>query len=264
MNEKIGKRIELLIYEKGFSSVGRFATYLDENHPQNSLSEDTIRGLIRGKGFRNSTLKNVAVGLGLPIECLTTTVLPLVDAYLFGEVAEEKESRANILDKGEEQVKELTWIKRLYDTDCRMYPSNEADMANKYGFKISTLAELSLYFPLCNLHIVFDIMNRICGQVEGYETYILEKYAWLYNEIPDMPAKRYADYAAVMMRLSTKQNLSEQEKADLLKMKEYASSGNLAGDYKQYRDITKRYYELFNNPIINDILKARLPEIYKY
>ena len=264
MNEKLGKRLELLIYAKGFSSPGKFAAYLNKNYPGNSLSEDTIRGLIRGKGFQNNTLKNVAVGLDIPMECLMTPVLPLVDAYLFGEVAEEKQNCIDLAGKGECQVKELTWIKRLYDTDCRMYPSNESDMANKYGFKISTLAELSIYFPLCNLHIISDVMNRICGQVEGYETYILEKYAWMYDEIPDIPAKRYADYAATMLRVSAKQNLCDKEKMQLQEMKEYAASGSLEDDYEQYRDLTRRVYELFNNPIMNDIFKARLPEIYRY
>lgn len=262
MHEKLGKRLELLMYEKGVGSPGRFAAYLKEQHPIHSVSEDTIRGLINGKGFQNYTLESIAIGLGLPIECLIIPDLPLVDAYLFGEVLEEKETGVDTGTERDYCIKELTWIKKLYDIDCRMYPSTEADLSNKCGFQISTLAELSIYFPLCNMRVLADVMCRLCGQIEGYEIYMLEKYAWIYNTIPDIPAKRFADYQVKKLRLSAKKMLSEDEKKCMQEIMIYEDSEESESDYQQYREIAYKYYELFSNIIVNDILKARVPEIY--
>ena len=42
----------------------------------------------------------------------------------------------------------------------------------------------------------------------------------------------------------------------------YEDSEESESDYQQYREIAYKFYELFSNIIVNDILKARLPEIY--
>ena len=123
---------------------------------------------------------------------------------------------------------------------------------------------MSIYLLLCDLSVLADILYRIFGQVSGYECYILEKYSWLYKEIPDIPAKKYADYQATMLRLSRKQHLTQCEKNELEAMKEYQKSKEYEKGYEQYGDIVRRTRELFNNLIINDILKARLPEVYDF
>ena len=56
MEEKVSKRVELLIYDKGFSSIRQFAEYLKREHIEYSLSENTISNFINGKGFQNNTL----------------------------------------------------------------------------------------------------------------------------------------------------------------------------------------------------------------
>lgn len=265
MEEKVSKRVELLIYDKGFSSIRQFAEYLKREHSEYSLSEDTISNFINGKGFQNNTLVSIAKGLDLPVDCLTAEYLPLVDGYLFDEVAYEKElNDKNKRTRKECEINNLETVKRYYDIDKRTYPGEIGDIYHKYEFRISTLAELSIYLPLCDLSVLADILYRIFGQVSGYECYILEKYSWLYKEIPDIPAKKYADYQAIMLRLSRKQHFTQCEKNELEAMKEYQKSKEYEKGYEQYGDIVRRTRELFNNPIINDILKARLPEVYDF
>lgn len=112
------------------------------------------------------------------------------------------------------------------------------------------------------MRILADVMCRLCGQIEGYEIYMLEKYAWIYNTIPDISAKRFADYRVKKLRLSAKEILSEEEKKCMQEIMIYENSEESESDYQQYREIVYKYYELFSNTIVNDILKARLPEIY--
>lgn len=258
MNDKIGKRIELMIFDKGFLSVKKFAEYLKEKNPTSYVSEDTILNLIKGKGFQNNTLVSIADGLGIPVDCLTTENMPLVDEYLFNEVAARKEDlKNNINDHDEKNVTSLEIIRMLYDVEKRIYPREMGDMCNRYGFKITTLAEMSIYFPLFSMCNVMEVMYRILGEVVNYENYILEQYAWLYGTIPDIPAKKFADYQVEMLKLKSK---GEEDKYIKLFYK-YKESKVLQEGYLQYKDIVKRSHELYHNDIMNDIYKAKLPEL---
>lgn len=42
MNDTIRKRVELLIFDKGYPSIRKFAEYMKECYIQNGVSEDTI------------------------------------------------------------------------------------------------------------------------------------------------------------------------------------------------------------------------------
>lgn len=53
---QLEKRVELLIFDKGFPSIRKFAEYMKECYPQNYVSEDTISNVIKGKGVQNNTL----------------------------------------------------------------------------------------------------------------------------------------------------------------------------------------------------------------
>lgn len=263
MNEKVGKRVELLIFDKGFSSIRKFAEYLKENNYECYVTEDTIYNLIKGKGFQNNTLVCISKGLGVPIDCLTAENMPLVDNYLFNEVASvKKEMESDIKLFEERGINNLQTVRRLYDIDKRVYPNQIGELYNRYGFEITTLAEMSIYFPLCQLRDVIEVIFRIRGEVENYESYIFGQYAWLYGTIPDIPAKKFADCQAIKLRLSNKQNLNGDEEKLLKCMTEYEESELWKEGYLQYKSIINRAYELYKNGIINDIFKARIPELY--
>ena len=256
MNEKIGKRIELLIFDMGFLSVKKFAEYLKDKNPVSYVSEDTILNLIKGKGFQNNTLVSIAGGLGVPLDCLTAENMPLVDGYLFNEVAIRKEELKNDINSvhDEEKITNLEIVRMLYDVDKRIYPG---EICDRYGFKITTIAEMSIYFPLFSMRNVMEVMYRILGEVVNYENYILEQYAWLYSTIPDIPAKKFADYQVEILNVKSK---GEEDKY-LKFFYEYKDSEVLQEGYLQYKDIVKRTYELYHNDIMNDIFNAKLPEL---
>lgn len=142
MSKKTGKRIELLIFEKGFPSIRQFARYIKENNPQNYISEDTISNLTKRKSTSTHTLQCIAQALDLPLPCLTSENLPLVDDYLFGEVADRKDN-AN-----KTKINDLDIIKDLYTTCKSIYPDNIQNEFYESRRKITTLAEISIYFPL--------------------------------------------------------------------------------------------------------------------
>ena len=91
MQSIIGKRIELLIFEKGFPSIRSFANYMEEILPYECVSKDTITNAIKGNEVRKGTLFSIAKSLDLPVECLTDEKLILIDDYLKEEVEPLKE-----------------------------------------------------------------------------------------------------------------------------------------------------------------------------
>lgn len=263
MNKKIGRRVELLIFEKGFPSIRKFVKYLREKEPENCVSEDTISNVIKGKGFQNNTLISVAKGLNVPVDCLMAENIPLVDEYLFTQVAAIKEETKNDKELWEDgDINNLESVRMLYAINKCIYPNEIGELYNKYGFEIMTLAELSIYFPLCRMSDIMEVMFRIRGQIRRYEMYIYEQYAWLYRTIPDIPAKKYADYQAVMLRLSNKRNLNSAENELLNAMREYKNSELWNEGFLQYKNIIEKTYKLYETDIVEDIYKGRLPELY--
>ena len=262
MSEKTGKRIELLIFEKGFPSIRQFARYIKEKDPESYISEDTISNLIKGKSTNTNTLQCIAHALDLPLPCLTSENLSLVDDYLFKEVADEKNKYYELIKNDKTKINNLDIVKNLYTTYKSIYPDNIQNETYESRRKITTLAEISIYFPLFNMHYFIDIIGRISGQIESYENYILDQYQWLYERIPDSPAKRFADCQVITLKLSNKQNLSKSEQTLLDSMEKYAQSQDYLNGYKQYCNIIKKLKKLYNNDIIIETLCNRFPEIY--
>lgn len=263
MNEKAVKRIELLIFEKGFSSVRSFSEYVKERDPQNYVSEDTISNVIKGKGFYNDTLVVIAKGLGVPVDCLTAEKIPLVDEYLFEEVLPIKEEWDNgIKDNREKGINNLETVRRLYDTSRRICPDEIGGISSQKEYKITTLSEFCIYYPLCRESDVAEVIYRICGQIEGSEDYLLKQFAWLYSTIPDSPAKKIADCQAVIQRLSHKTYLDEEEERSLESMENYKNSESWKKGFMDYRNIISKKKKLYENHLFQVIFRAEMPELY--
>lgn len=261
--EKIGKRIELLIFEKGFSTIRSFAKYLAEEYPTYRVSEDTLYNIVKGEKMRNETLECIAKGLGLPQECLMVNDIKFVDDYLFDEVLPVKEKmqpKGNGIN--DRAINNLLTVKWLMDLSNCFYPARVCSFSEKYEYHITTLAELSMYFPLCRMEYLMDVISRIRGQVENYESYILDKYEWLYTTIPEIPAKAYVDCTVLELRFHNNLALTEEEKRLLDKIQQIKQTEEYWSGYKQYTEIIDKTYDLYRNDVMQSIVSSRLPEVY--
>ncbi|MCR4933576.1 MAG: helix-turn-helix transcriptional regulator [Lachnospiraceae bacterium] len=63
----------------------------------------------------------------------------------------------------------------------------------KYG-KIYSLPQFMIILPLVNPNDIREAIYRVGGDIIGNEEYIVQQLSWCYEEIPDSPEKRYADY----------------------------------------------------------------------
>ena len=261
---KCGERIELLIFDKGFTSIRKFANYMKEKIPCDYISEDTIINVIKGKEARKATFQVIAEALDLPVDILLDEKIVFVDEYLKNEVRPQKEEcerRPN--EYGDGSVNELRTVKYLYDLSQRFYPTGISGwFGNERKYHITTLAELSVYLPLIKIYILADVMSRIDGAIDGFENYVLNQYERLYEEIPDIPAKRYADNCIITLRLKGKASLNTEEKKMYEQLESYWNSDEYKSDYAQYHSIVRRNYDLQNNDIVRSVLETQFPEIY--
>lgn len=264
MDNVIGKRVELLIFEKGFPSVRKFAEYLKEFDPENYVSEDTISNVIKGKGLQNSTIVTIAKGLGISVDCLTADNIPLLDDYLAYEVRPLKEKKCKEYRNFEgEQINNLEWIKRLYDISKRIYPTDIGDIYSEYEYQITTLAEFIIYFPLCRIQDVMEVIFRIRGSINNYESYFFEQFRRLYATIPNIPAKKYADFQVIEMRLEHRVNLNENQIRLKEMLIEFKQSELYKVAYRQYSDIVDKTDKYYRARQTKDILCMQIPEIYQ-
>lgn len=262
---QISERIELLIFDKGFTSIRSFANYMKEKMPYDYVSEDTISNLVKGKDARNLTIQAIAQGLDLPMEVLLEDKIILVDEYLKNEVrARKEEYEKGIIGSDDIYFNELRTVKYLFGLSRRFYPAEISRiLGNEPNYHITTLAELSVYFPLIKMYVLSDVLSRIDGAIDGYETYILKQYEWLYNEIPDIPARRYADNCVKSLRLKVKNTLDESEKQSQKQLEQYWLSDEYESDYEQYHNIVQRHYDLHHNDIMRGIMEINFSEVYK-
>ena len=112
------------------------------------------------------------------------------------------------------------------------------------------------------MNYLTDVVSRIGGQIDGYEDYILEQSECLYESIPSIPAKRFADNYLMSFRLDSKEKLSDTEKKISEQLKQYWKSEEYRSDYRQYRDLTQRSYDLYRNDIMQSIIEAKFPDLY--
>ena len=258
------KRIELLIFAKGFTSIHQFSTYLKEKYPTTYVTVDTIFNLIKGKPYRHSTIENIANGLDLPIECLTASSIPLLDDYLLYEVADIKNefssqhnanSNFSLLD----HLASWDTCLELYDISKLIYPYNPMHLSTKTNFKITTLAEFCIYLPLCNPLIVIDSIYRIGGQIESLERYILNQFNYIHRHIPDSPAKHFADCEVLLLRLNNKDILSKDERQKLNSLNQYRKSKAWDIAYDCYNEDMLKMYSFYRNDIA-DLFYTKFPE----
>ena len=235
MNKKIGNRVRKLIYAKGFSSIRKFADYLERVEPENYVTEDTIFNVIKGKNMRNDTLKVIADGLGVSMDCLTSDDVPIAEDYLMYEVEAEENTEEHC---EEHRMRMRRIYNNLYDISRRFYPADVGDIYLDNHYRITTLAEFGIYLPLLEMWDVMEVISRIGGCVKGFEIYTLEQYRWLYRRIPDSPAKRYADYQANSIRLANKKNLNDQEKKMKLELEQFENSESFEAGEKHYLEVT--------------------------
>lgn len=235
------KRVELLIYAKGFSSIRQYVEYISQNYPKYCISEDTISNIIKGKGFRIATLELLAKGLGVPLGCLIRERLPEVDGYLFGEVASYIEEWGRCW---ENENHDLEAVRILYEMDMINYTGQ-----SKY--KITTLPELLIYMPLGKMSDLFEAVCRIGGNIENNGQYILNQFNWFYKTIPDSLAKRYADYLLESHRLSD----PEDEEAEQALLCDYGFDDDKLYNaaYMEYQEHIDRIRTLFSNDLIREI-----------
>lgn len=228
------------------------------------MSEDTIANAIKGRELRERTLLSIAESLELPLECLTKERLFFVDDYLKREVEPVKMAVDSGTNEKRDGVKDgIKTVKYLYDLSNRIYPS---DISEEFelgrGYHITTMPELFIYLPLCKMHCLTDVVSRIGGQIDGYEGYILKQSECLYESIPSIPAKRFADNYLMSFRLDSKEKLSDAEKEISEQLKQYWKSEEYGSDYRQYRDLAQRSYDLYRNDIMQSIIEAKFPDLY--
>lgn len=93
----------------------------------------------------------------------------------------------------EEEAKEYTetalMVQQLF------YPESMSLEHYEYA-PIKTLLQFLIYLPLVDEEDLWDAIRRIEGYPFEREGYVLNLLQWLYREIPDSEAKRYADYQA--------------------------------------------------------------------
>lgn len=73
--------------------------------------------------------------------------------------------------------------------------------------KITSLMEFLLYLPLMDEYWICDTLNRIGGEVIHREDYICDLLDKMVDDIPESPAKRYADKQADLIDKKRKNNL---------------------------------------------------------
>lgn len=66
-------------------------------------------------------------------------------------------------------------------------------------YPITTLMEFLIYFPLMDKMYLTEALRRIDGDIFGNENYVLYHLKRIYDDIPNSPAKHYADYEAHKM-----------------------------------------------------------------
>ena len=260
MKKRLGKRIELLIFSKGFDSRRSFAKYMAENKPEICVGSQTISNVIEGKNTQIDTIKAIAECLELPLEVLINENLVLIDDFLKNEI------EPIMMEKGEDlSAREyaIETVKYLYDVSKRFCPCSISDeFGLNDGFHISTLAELALYLPLCKFYLLSDFVSRIGGDVERREGYILKQSEYLYDHIPNIPAKRYVDNHIKTYRIAKKEKLNENEVVEKESLEKYWESEECERDYTHYFELVKRWLELSQDNTMRVIFEQNFPEIY--
>lgn len=260
MENKLGRRIELLIYSKGFDSVKSFARYIEEKNPQRSVALQTLYNVIKGKKAETETIMIIAESLELPIDILTNENMYLIDEFLEREIlpikmGENFNNRTRLLA--------IEKVKKIYDVSNLFCPSIIGDwFGTNEGIHMSTMPEIEFYVPLSKMNLVCDFRIRIAGDMEWREDYILKQSENLYKRIPNIPAKRYVDNHVLTYKLRRKDKLNESEIQELEALEGYWKSKQSSEDYEQYLDILQRWHKFSQNPVVCEILKQTFPEIY--
>lgn len=262
-----GRRVELLIYEMGFSSIYAFAKFINTNYYNIELTEDTISNIVKGKGARFQTLLELAKGLSVPASMLIEEYIPFVDDYIqeVYENSEQDENWREAFKKEQASLRkgkyEWSYLRYLYQI-AQIFCGSSSERATAFGKEIFTYTNFMLYLPLCRPEVLIEALKRIGGEVIWREDYIIQQFAWVYREIPDIPAKRFADCQVELQPLLRKLKLTQEEEEKKRKLKAFTQTKEYEEGYEQYESLLSRWRTLLNENLMREILKNRFPELY--
>ncbi len=171
---KFGNQIAAKRREAGLTQEG-----LVERVGDDYISVSTLKRIESGQGHIDMLrVIRICRALGIELsELLGESNLQQTLEHWFDDPEEENE------------VQDRLYRQRLFypkSTDSQYYESRP----------IKTLMQFLIYLPLMNDMQVLDALQSIEGNVFDRESYVLEKLRYLFDQIPDSKAKRYADYEA--------------------------------------------------------------------
>ncbi len=202
----------------------------------------------------------IAECLELPLEILTNENLIFIDDFLENEISPIKAEK-----NSDDYTRKFAMgtVKYLYDLSNRFCPLSISDeFGLSEGFHIATMSEMVLYLPLCRLYHLYDLISRIGGDIDGREGYILKQSEFLYETIPDIPAKHYVDNCIMKYRIEKKEKLDENEEKEKQRLEKYWRSEEMQRDYKHYYDIVQQWFKLSQDDTMRCILEQKFPEVY--
>lgn len=171
---KFGKKIAQMRRAAGLTQE-----QLVERIGEDNISISTLKRIENGQGHIDM-LRVIRICKALDIELsdlLGENVVKQALERFFNEPDDEGEVQAH-LDK-----------QRFF------YPEPSSSVCYTLS-PIKTLMELIIYLPLMDEMEVLEVLRRIEGAAFGFESYVMDKLRYLYKDIPDSKAKRYADYEA--------------------------------------------------------------------
>lgn len=174
----IGDNIRKIRKEKGLSQ--------EELSELTNISKGTISQMENGNNrFNLESLEMIANVLGVQLYRLVPNTGNLMK-NLSKIVELQYDNEIDELLKYEE-INEKIVIQRLF------YPDYKSLNTYYNHYEIKTLFEFILYLPLMNADLVEDFMMRVQGSFWQEEEYVLNQIKFLYSDIPDDDAKKYAD-----------------------------------------------------------------------
>lgn len=134
------------------------------------------------------------------------------------------------------------------------YSSPMQNDACEQSHKLCSLNEFLVYLPIYQPDVLADVLNRICGNLAESPQYVSAQLDWLYQHLPDSPARKYADqYCYFYFEAPSVLDIREDEKDALAVQKlnaylEWFKSTETAAAIKAYRTHYLRFINRLNLP----------------
>lgn len=268
-----GWRTEQRMYELGYCSVHEFSKDMNQKCQENAVSEDTILNVIKGKSVQMNTLICLAKCLKVPVPFLAEEEIPLLDDHLeeIYDTEDLEERRQLWREEVSENKRQGVTMKygsrlmKLYNiSNCFYWNTGRGGNGlDQLQGGIFTIADLILYLPLCDPWTLVDLLRRIRGEIAGYEEYVINQFSHIYINIPDIPAKRFANNQSAYLRLARKTNLSLEEKKKKAELKALCWKEEGKEGWRQYCSILDRWDQFFAENAIKQFWKSMFPELQR-